>query len=277
MARSLNKKFFGPAGNDGSQILANVKFDGGAAAQGYIVKQVSARRYLFAKVSDPSVTVKAKLVNLATPTAVGTASIAVVPFGGNTEYAFKITAKKVSTFSGNSYIWGTFAADKVGEANIIPAADMSEITATAYAVLETTGPIATLTMTDAGADYVGAEELTLTGGATITVDTVDVGGEILTFSYTTNGSGYEVGDVLAVTGGSVAGLGASFTVASITASVASFVVTESGSGYATAPVVTVSGNATAIAVVVGGRVTEVNVNAAGSGYTSAPTVSIAAP
>ena len=277
MARSLNKKFFGPTADAGSQLVAMVKFDDGAAAQGYIVKQVSARRYLFAKVSDPSVTVKAKLVNLATPTAVGTASIAVVPFGGSTEYAFKITAKKVSTFSGNSYVWGTFAADKVGEANIIPVADLGELTATAYAVLETTGPIATLTMTDAGADYVGTEVLTLTGGATITVSTVDVGGEILTFAYTTNGTGYEVGDVLAVTGGSVAGLGASFTVASITASVDSFVVTEGGSGYTSAPAVTVSGNATATAVVVGGIVTEVNVTLAGSGYTSAPTVTIAAP
>ncbi len=111
----MARKVCGPAADAGSQFVAKVNFDGGTAVDGYIVKQVSARRYLFAKVSDPTVTIKAKLVNIASPTVQGTASIAVAPFGGSTEYALKISAKKVTTFAGASYVWNAGAADATGE------------------------------------------------------------------------------------------------------------------------------------------------------------------
>lgn len=279
MARSLNKRFFGPA-NDKPQLEASVKFDGGAARAAYIIKQVSARRYLFGDAADQNpattTTIKAKLVN-GVPAAIGEAQVTFTPFGGAATNAMKITAKKVVGFDGTPYTWSVYAPDATGEASLIGAAEQADLTATAYAVLEVAGTILTLTISDAGTLYAGAESLTLTGGATLTVDTVDVGGEILTYTLTAGGSGYEVGDVLAVTAGSVAGVNAEFTVASISAAVDSYVVTSGGSGYTGAPVVTVSGNATAIAVVSNGIVTQVNVNAAGSGYTSAPTVSIAAP
>lgn len=278
MARSLNKKFFGPTANAGSQIIAKVKFDGGAAVDGYIVKQVSARRFLFAKVSDPTVTIKAKLVDLATPTVLGTASVAVAVFGGSTKYAMKITAKKVSTFDGNVYIWSTMLADAVGEADIVPGTDMTPVTATAHAVLATTGVVVSLIdpPTNAGTLYAALETLTLTGGVTLTVDTVDVGGEILTFTLTGGGTGRTVGQVLSVTGGSVAGINATFTVDAISAGIASYVVDTGGAGYDVAPTVTVaSGNAVpGVATLVNGSVTVIALGTAGSGYLTAPAVII---
>lgn len=276
MARSLNAKFFGPAANAGSQIIASVKFDGGAAASGYIVKQVSARRYLFAKVSDPSVTIKAKLVNLATPTVLGTASIAVAPFGGATEYAFKITAKKVSTFAGGSYIWSATAAGSTGQADIIPGTDLAPETATAHAVLATTGAMLTLTLTSGGTGYTVNDVLTVSGGGgTVTVNTVSTG-VVATFTVTTGGSGHTVGQALTVTGGT--GTGATFTVATISAAIASYVVDDGGSGYDSAPTVTVaSGNAVpGVATVVNGVVTAIALGTAGSGYATAPAVIVGA-
>jgi hypothetical protein len=283
MARSLNKKFFGLASGAGSQIVATVKFKDGAVAEGYIVKQVGARRFLFEKTSVgaylPSSTTatKAKLVGAA-PANIGEAAVIVSPFGGGTEYAKKITAKKVSTFSGNVYVWSTMLADAVGEADIIPGTDMTPVTATAHAVLATTGVVTSLVAppTTAGTLYAALETLTLTGGVTLTVDTVDVGGEILTFTLTGGGTGRAVGEVLAVTGGSVAGTNATFTVSAITAGIASYVVDTGGAGYDVAPTVTVaSGNAVpGAATIVNGSVTVIALGTAGSGYATAPAVII---
>jgi hypothetical protein len=280
MARSLNKKFFGPSTDAGSQIAVTADIGAGPVAA-YIVKQVSARRYLVSDGvtmdGDELLMVKCKLVNGA-PAAPGEARIQFTPFGGVATNAMKITAKKVISFAGVSYTWSALAANEAGEASLIPAADQTEVTATATATLATTGVILTVTMTSGGTGYSVSDVLTVAGGtgngATITVATVNTG-VIATVTVSNGGTGYTVGDSLTVTGNGDDN--ATFTVASISAAVASYTVTNSGSGYTGAPAVTVSGNATATAVVSNGIVTNVNVNAAGSGYTSAPTVTIAAP
>lgn len=281
MARSLNKKFFGPTSTVGSQIVASVKFDGGAAATGYIVKQVSARRYLFAKASDPSVTVKAKLVNTGTPTTIGTASITVSPYGGGTEYAMKITAKKVYTFDGNSYVWSAVAASATGQADIIADGERIE-TATATAVLATTGAILTVNITSGGTGYAVNDVLTVAGGtgssATLTVSS-ESGGVITGVTISNGGTGYTVADPLTVTG--PGNDDATFTVATLSKAVSTVTVVDGGGAYASAPTVTFSGGggagAAATAVLTNGVVTSFIVTNNGSGYTSAPTVTLSAP
>lgn len=281
MARSLNKKFFGKTSNTGSQIECMADLGGGSVAAS-IYRQVNARSYLVfdSTAPDPelAVKVKCKLVNGA-PAAPGEMQVQFTPFGGAATNAMKITAKKVVGFDGTPYTWSVYAPDATGEASLIGAADQAELTATAYAILATTGVINAVTITSGGTGYTVADVLTVAGGtgasATLTVAT-ESGGVITSVTISNAGTGYTDADALTVTGGT-GNDDATFTVESIAAAVASYVVTEGGSGYTGAPVVTVSGNATATAVVSNGIVTNVNVNAAGSGYTTAPTVSIAAP
>lgn len=56
----------------------------------------------------------------------------------------------------------------------------------------------------AGTDYTAGDTLTLSNGGTVTVDTVDVGGEVLTFTVATTGPA-TAGQVLTATGGTGAG------------------------------------------------------------------------
>jgi hypothetical protein len=104
------------------------------------------------------------------------------------------------------------------------------------------------TVATAGTGYSTDDVLTLVGGtgtaATITVNSVDTGGEVLTFTVTTAGNYSALANLvdLAVTGGS--GTGAEFTVTALT--INSIVISQSGAGYTSAPTVTTtpSGNAT---------------------------------
>lgn len=114
--------------------------------------------------------------------------------------------------------------------------------------------VASASVVAAGSGYTNGDVLTLVGlgtgtAATITVATVDTGGEILTFSVTTDGVYSTVDDVtaLSVTGGT--GNSATFDV---TLQINSITVTNSGAGYisTSVPAVTTtpSGNATLTAV-----------------------------
>jgi hypothetical protein len=113
--------------------------------------------------------------------------------------------------------------------------------------------VVSVSVTAAGTDYEANDVLTLVGGtgtaATITVNSVDIGGEILTFTVTTAGDYSALADLtdLAVTGGS-GNDDATFTITAL--KINSIVVTEAGKGYTTVPAVTTSpsGNATLTAV-----------------------------
>lgn len=109
--------------------------------------------------------------------------------------------------------------------------------------------VVSATITAAGTGYSVNDVLTLVGGtgtaATLTVNTVDVGGEILTFTVTTAGNYSALASLtnLAVTGGS-GNDDATFTVTAL--KVNSIVMGVNGSGYTSAPTVTDTpdGNAT---------------------------------
>ena len=285
MARSLNKKFFGQTTNPGSQLQCTAKLDGGAPVAASIYRQVNARSYLVYDSSAPdpelATKVKCKLVNGA-PAAIGEMQVQFTPFGGAATNAMKITAKKVVGFDGTPYVWSTVAATQSGQADLIADGERVE-TATASAILATTGTIYTVSITAGGTGYSVNDVLTVAGGtgnsATLTV-TTESGGVITGVSISNAGTGYTDNDNLTVTGGT-GNDDATFQVTAIAAAVASYTVTNGGGTYVSAPTVTVTGgggsNATATAVITNGVVTAVNVVAGGSGYTSAPTVTIAAP
>lgn len=199
MARSLNKKFFGPTSNDGSQIQATVKFGAGAAEAAFIVKQVSARRYLFESVGTPGLRVKATLVDLATPTVAGTASILVSPFGGGSEYAKKITAKKVTTYSGNTYAWGTSQATVGGRADIIADGERVE-TATATCILNLDAVDPVITITNGGGAYKSVPTVTFTGDGTTaaTATAVLTNGVVTSITLIDGGEGYTVAPTITI-------------------------------------------------------------------------------
>jgi hypothetical protein len=78
------------------------------------------------------------------------------------------------------------------------------------------GSVVAHSLAAGGADYEEDDVLTIAGGATFTVLTVDGGGAVLTYELTTAGSTVEVGAAQATTGG--AGTGATITVTEIDAS-----------------------------------------------------------
>lgn len=120
MGRPLRKEYFHNPANPGKQLqVTDVWLEGEAAASPantfWIKKQINPRRFVVTNGT------KEGIVNLqAAPlSAGGQARIAVAVFGGGTEYARKITNRKVHTFEDGIYTWNKdFAASEAGQADL---------------------------------------------------------------------------------------------------------------------------------------------------------------
>lgn len=114
MGRPINKRFFGPdAGGDGFQITGLAWFAGAAigAENCYIVSQKSNHRY---EISNGTLTEIRTLTDAALVQDDGLFHILV----NGTEHANKLSAHRVHTFEGNSFVWSdiTKAAASVTDA-----------------------------------------------------------------------------------------------------------------------------------------------------------------
>lgn len=164
------------------------------------------------------------------------------------------------------------APSKAGEMTITVTPHSSNVIGHGAIVHAVMG-VESATIVNAGSNYSVNDVLTVVGGegvsATITVDTVDVGGEILTATVTLAGEYTElpVGPVN-VTGGD--GSDATFTLGY---EVVDAVIDNGGEGYDDATVVFSAGTATATATITGGVITAISITDGGS-YTVIPTMTI---
>jgi hypothetical protein len=126
MGKGINKRWFGDPDLAGPQIVGKANF-GFGVVDAWIVKQSCSRRYIF---TDGTYTMKCGLTDQS-PT-LGQARITVVPYGGGTKYAMKITTNKVTTFDGDQYIWSspslTDGDAELGSAVIEPSCDDNNFT-----------------------------------------------------------------------------------------------------------------------------------------------------
>ena len=139
------------------------------------------------------------------------------------------------------------------------------------------GSVASIAVTNGGANYTGIPNVSLSGGGgTGAAATAVIEGGVASVTVSNGGRGYTVAPAVVFTGGN--GFGATAT-ANVSGMVAGITVTAAGSGYRTNPTVTITGGggtgarATATINTRTGRVTSIRVTNAGSGYTSVPTVS----
>ena len=109
-----------PTNDSGKQILGTAWIPGRpSAAEVFIVKQKSSRKFQVAEVAAPNETGVVITANTGTP-ASGEFSIPVAPSDGAgdaeaTEYARIITGRRVRTFDGNVYAWGDLVINSLGE------------------------------------------------------------------------------------------------------------------------------------------------------------------
>lgn len=146
----------------------------------------------------------------------------------------------------------------------------------------TTGAIDHINVMTSGAYYTGTPLVQIdpapgdfTGsGATATA--VVTNGRVTSINIGNAGSGYQAPPIVSL----ISGFGADFsTVLTGTSTVIGVNLLTSGAGYTSAPTVTITGggattDATASAVVSGGRVTGLTLLTPGAGYTGVPTISI---
>lgn len=121
MGKAISKKWFGDPLLDGPQIVGKANF-GAGEVDAWIVKQSCSRGYVF---TNGVSTMKCSLTDQVP--SLGQARITVVPYGGGTKYAMKITMNKVTTFDGMQYIWSSpslkYGDAELGSAAIEPTCD----------------------------------------------------------------------------------------------------------------------------------------------------------
>lgn len=113
MGRPINKRKFGDTANAGLQIVVSARPTSSAAANGYIVKQKSAKRFLCTNADGT-----AALQLVTTAPAEGECRITLVDNAGGTYYASKLSARKVRVVQGTGTVfangtsvkWSTAAA-----------------------------------------------------------------------------------------------------------------------------------------------------------------------
>jgi hypothetical protein len=177
------------------------------------------------------------------------------------------------------------------------------ITASAIAVINTSGQVTNIIITDPGTNY------SLIYPVSIFVESPDNAGTVISISIVNQGSNYSVAPVVTILGDGVGanatatvedgkvtqitinptgGGGNGYTFATISIApppppipgpIASIEVTKAGAGYIAAPIVTILGDgvgATAKANIAGGQVSSIDLLTPGAGYTTA-TATIAPP
>ena len=104
MGRPLNKRNLGDTGGAGSQIQVSADTDGNGAANGFIVKQKSAKRF---SVTTAAGTATCKMVVTA-PAAAGEMRISLADSAGGTYHASKISGRTctVTADSGTQFSTG---------------------------------------------------------------------------------------------------------------------------------------------------------------------------
>jgi len=123
MGRPIQKKWFGPTGTTGYQIvISGVKWADGTTATGaYIVKQTGDRAYIVSNGTkeEPVFLVNALSVGELNP---GECFITALPFGGAISACEKIAQYKLSVYNVDGtiddYVWSTFPAAKKGQATL---------------------------------------------------------------------------------------------------------------------------------------------------------------
>ncbi len=282
MGRPIQKKWFGPSSNPGSQIVVNgVRWaDNTTATSAYIVKQTGSSAYV---VSNGIKSEIVFMVNAASVAALlpGQCFILATPFGGSALPCYKIAQFRVDIFnvantvpretgapvpeSVSSYSWSTMPAAAFGQADLITAASGA-------------GVILSAAVNTAGAGYFSAPSVSFTGGGAGATGTAAVAnGAVTGITVNTGGTGYTTGTM--TLGAPPASVTATATAGLTVDAVSSVTVVLGGGYYTSAPSVTINGDgvgATATAVVSGGVVTAINVVTGGSGYTAA-TVVVGAP
>ena len=273
MGKSIQKKWFGPTSNSGSQIIVNgVKFaDGTVATSAYIVKQTGATAYL---VSNGTLTEIVFMVNAATTDALlpGQCFILATPFGGSAVPCAKITQFRVNVYEAgtvNSYSWSTIPATTYGQANLITSAG-------------TAGAILSITPGAAGFGYLTAPTVTLNGGGIGgAVHTTIANGAVSSYVIDSAGANYANGNITVDAPSSITATCATGFATTGVVTTGSIAVTNGGGYYLVAPAVTVvggDGTATAHAVVANGVVTSIVVDTGGTtGYATPVSITIAAP
>ena len=123
MGRPIQKKWFGPTGTTGNQIVVDgVKWaDGTTASPAYIVKQIGDRAYIVSNgsKSEPVFMVNANSLGGLLP---GQCWISATPFGGAPRPCEKIAQYKLSVYEAdgtiNDYTWSTIPANRPGQADL---------------------------------------------------------------------------------------------------------------------------------------------------------------
>ena len=113
MGRPLNKNMFGETAGDNDKVAIQF-WNGSTVVTGWVTEQVATGEYL---VSNGTVTDRVEL-QAATVTATGQGRVVVTVYGGSTEYASNILARRVKTFAGGNYEWAIASATKAGQADI---------------------------------------------------------------------------------------------------------------------------------------------------------------
>lgn len=272
MGRPIQKKWFGPAGSVGYQIVVNgVKWqDGTTSSDAYIVKQTGSAAYV---VSDGLKTEIVFMVNASSTGDLlpGQCYILATPFGGTALPCKKIAQFRVDLFAADgtvdSYSWSTIPAAAAGQADLITAASGA-------------GVILSVAVGNAGAGYFVAPTVGFTGGGSGATATATLtNGTVSSIAVDTGGTGYTAGTV--TVSAPPASVTATATAATDGDAVTSGTVTNAGANgyYTSAPIVTVTGpgtGATATATLTAGRVTAIVIDTPGTGYTTAG-LTIAAP
>lgn len=151
--------------------------------------------------------------------------------------------------------------------------------ATAFATIGAT--VNSIIVTNAGAGYVSAPTVTLTGGGgSGATATATISGGAVSIALTAGGTNYVTAPTVVIDPPPLGGTQATATATLAPSGVATVTVTSGGTGYnpADPPQVTFSGGggagAAATATVTGSSVTSITMTDNGTGYTSAPTVTI---
>ncbi len=112
MGRPINKKYFGPPTAAGTELKCRYRATGESEANGWIVKQVAARRFKCTDGSNPMV---CTLVDKAQGAlAVGDMTIAVKEDGTTVKQITKISAHRVTLDSGTTIPWSWSASTSDG-------------------------------------------------------------------------------------------------------------------------------------------------------------------
>jgi len=193
MGRPIKQKFFGDPLSVGSQLKITAKLPGEAVAEGFITEQTGTRKY---KVNINGTIGDVFLVNKDTAgdLAEGEAFILATPFNGSAQPVYKLTQYRVSVFDSateySSYSWSADAASEAGQADVIDDANVSFVTATATATIDT-GAVDAITVDVAGEGYIGVPTVTIDGNGTGATATATVsGGAVTAITVDTGGTGY---------------------------------------------------------------------------------------